>query len=76
MMCKFCREEIDESLKAPSHARRVLSWHWQCFQFVAMNGMQKVMYGDEDMTSTVLAVEFKRDEDAENGVHDTVQGSV
>lgn len=64
MICKFCKKEIDESLQAPDENRKVLQWHWVCFQYLAINGLLHVMAPDgDDYTERVLEVEFGKDEE-------------
>jgi hypothetical protein len=63
MMCKFCNKEVDEKLDAPDQNRKVLKWHWTCFQYLAINGLLHVESpSGEDYTERVLEVEFGKDE--------------
>lgn len=63
MNCKLCKGYIDETLQPPSGERKVLRWHWSCFQFLAMNGILHVnTEKGEDFTANVLAYEFEQDE--------------
>ena len=63
MKCKFCKKEIDETLFAPNPERKVLNWHWSCFQYLAMNGILKTYSPEgEDVTALILAREFEEDE--------------
>lgn len=61
--CRFCHKEIDTSLVPPSQERKVLRWHWSCFQFLAMNGQLHVCSptDGEDITALILSIEFEKD---------------
>jgi len=66
--CKFCKQPIDEAKSPPSGERKVLQWHWQCFQYLAINGMLHAMSPDgKDSTDMILDVEFRRDEQSKKG---------